>query len=90
MQGRDQADAWRSANQAWDVIGLLLSGILVCGGIGWVLDRLVGFERHVFVPIGMLAGMGLAIYLIYLKLGRLSDPHPTATPEKGSRDEPSA
>ena len=74
MQGRDQGEAWRSANQAWDVIGLLLSGILVCGGIGWVLDRLVGFDRHVFVPIGMLAGMGLSIYLIYLKLGRRRTP----------------
>ena len=90
MHGRDQGEAWRSASQAWDVIGLLLSGILVCGGIGWVLDRLVGFDGHVFLPVGMLAGMGLAIYLIYLKLGRLDGGARADTSEKGSRDEPTA
>ncbi len=69
MPGRDQGEAWRGANQAWDVIGLMLSGILVCGGLGWLLDRWFGLG-DVFLPVGMIAGVGLAIWLVYLKHGR--------------------
>lgn len=69
MPGRDRGDAWRSANQAWDVIGVLLSGTLVLGGIGYVLDRALGFSG-LFLPIGMLAGMGVGIWMVYLRYGR--------------------
>jgi ATP synthase protein I len=66
MQGRDHGEAWRGANQAWDVIGLLLAGILVCGGLGWLLDRWLHLE-DLFRPIGMILGLGIAIWLTYLK-----------------------
>jgi ATP synthase protein I len=69
MQGRDRGDAWRSANQAWDVISTLLSGILVWGGVGFVLDRWFGFERYLFLPIGMLLGVSVAFYVIYRRYG---------------------
>lgn len=69
MPGRDQGEAWKGANQAWDVIGLMLSGILVCGGLGWLLDRWFGFG-DVFLPVGMVAGVGLSIWLVYLKHGK--------------------
>jgi ATP synthase protein I len=69
MPGRDQGDAWRGANQAWGVIGSLLSGVLVWGGVGWLLDRWLGFDG-LFLPIGMVAGMGLGIYVVYVRYGR--------------------
>ena len=69
MPGRDQGDAWRGANQAWGVIGSLLSGVLVWGGVGWLLDRWLGFEG-LFLPIGMVVGMGLGIYVVYMRYGR--------------------
>lgn len=69
MPGRDQGEAWRGANQAWDVIGLMLSGILVCGGLGWLLDRWLVLG-DVFLPVGMIAGAGVAIWLVYLKHGK--------------------
>jgi F0F1-type ATP synthase assembly protein I len=47
----------------------MLSGILVCGGLGWLLDRWFGLG-DVFLPVGMIAGVGLAIWLVYLKHGR--------------------
>jgi ATP synthase protein I len=69
MPARDHGEAWRGANQAWDVTGLLLSGIVVCGGLGWLLDRWLHLE-DLFRPIGMVLGVSIAIWLIYLKHGK--------------------
>ncbi|GAB3144864.1 hypothetical protein GCM10027161_36410 [Microbispora hainanensis] len=60
--GRDFADA------AWSVPSYLLSGILVWGGLGWLLSWWTGV--HAFIPIGVILGVGLAAYLVYLKYGR--------------------
>jgi len=65
MLGRDQGEAWRSAGQAWDVIGTLLSGILVWGGVGYALDRWLGFERYLFLPIGMILGVSVSLFVLY-------------------------
>jgi F0F1-type ATP synthase assembly protein I len=54
---------------AWALTGTLVAGILVWGGVGYLLDRLAGF-RWLFLPIGMLVGVSASIYLIYLKFGR--------------------
>jgi F0F1-type ATP synthase assembly protein I len=70
MSGRDRGDAWRGANQAWDVIGLLLAGIVVWGGVGCLLDLWLGFH-YLFLPIGMVLGVGIAIWLTYLRHGRV-------------------
>ncbi len=53
---------------AWALTGTLVAGILVWGGVGYLLDRLVGF-RWLFLPIGMLVGVSASIYLVYLKYG---------------------
>jgi F0F1-type ATP synthase assembly protein I len=69
MQGRDRGEAFKGANEAWDVIGVLLSGIIVVGGLGWLLD--LAFDLHyLFLPIGMVLGVGIAIWMVYLKHGR--------------------
>jgi len=73
MQGRDRGEAWRGASQAWDVIGLLLSGIIVVGGLGWLLDRFFHFT-DVFLPMGMVLGIGISIWLVYLKHGKPDRP----------------
>jgi F0F1-type ATP synthase assembly protein I len=73
MEGRDRREAWRGADQAWDVIGLLFAGIIVCGGLGWLLDRLFDFT-DVFLPIGMVLGGGISIWLVYLKYGKPDRP----------------
>ena len=56
MPGRDPGEAWKGANQAWSAIGTMLAGIVVWGGVGWLLDRWLGFDG-LFLPIGMLLGM---------------------------------
>jgi F0F1-type ATP synthase assembly protein I len=54
------------------VIGTLLAGIVVWGGVGWLLDRWLGFDG-LFLPIGMLLGVGASIYVVYVRYGRHPD-----------------
>jgi F0F1-type ATP synthase assembly protein I len=52
---------------AWNIVAYLLSGIALYGGIGHVLDRWLG--TSFLVLIGMLAGAGLALYLVNVRYG---------------------
>jgi len=55
--------------EAWSVIGTLFAGILVWGGIGFLLDRWLDL-RWLFLPVGMVIGVGASIYMVYLRYGR--------------------
>ena len=73
MAGRPGgAGNWGDPGVAWSVLGLLLGGLLAWGGIGFLLDRLFGF-RALFLPIGLLVGVGGAIWLILVRYGRDAD-----------------
>jgi F0F1-type ATP synthase assembly protein I len=54
---------------AWSIIGTLLAGVLVWGGIGYLLDRWSGMHG-VFAAIGAVVGAAAAFYLIYVRYGR--------------------
>jgi ATP synthase protein I len=58
-----------SPNPGWTIVSLILSGMLFWGGVGWLVDHLVGTER-VFLPIGIILGMVAALYLVYVRFGR--------------------
>jgi F0F1-type ATP synthase assembly protein I len=64
-----RGDAWRGVGTAWALTGTLASGILVWGGVGYLVDRWIGFE-YLFLPIGMLIGVATGIYVVYLRYGR--------------------
>jgi ATP synthase protein I len=64
----------------WHAFGYLVSGVLVYGFIGWLLDRWWG--TSFVVAIGILAGAGLGIYMTYLRFNRPA----TAPPSGPSRD----
>ena len=57
----------------WAVTGEMLAALLVWGGIGYLIDRLVWGSTRVFTPIGMVLGAVLGIYLIWLRFGREHD-----------------
>lgn len=69
MTRPDRTDSWSGFGTAWSIIATLLSGILVWGGLGWLIDGLAGTEK-VFLPVGMVVGIGGSIYLVYLRHGR--------------------
>jgi F0F1-type ATP synthase assembly protein I len=68
----------------------LLSGILVWGGVGVLLDRWL--ETRVFALVGVILGLGVAIYLVVVKYGAVDQPpagrRPTRTTPGGQRSRP--
>jgi hypothetical protein len=53
----------RPSGDPWVAFGYLVSGPLVYGGAGWLLDRWLG--TSFLLPVGMLFGIGLAMYLVF-------------------------
>ena len=66
--GRRDRDGPGGSEVAWIIIGLLLSGVIAWGGIGWLLDRWLG--TSLFLPVGILVGAAGAFYLIIRRYGQ--------------------
>jgi ATP synthase protein I len=63
-----RASSRREENAMWSIFGYLLSGLLFWGGVGWAADRF--FNTTYLTLIGLLVGMGGALYLVWLRFGR--------------------
>jgi hypothetical protein len=50
------------------VFSYLLSGMIVYGGLGWLIGRWV--HSVLLFPIGMVVGLALAIVLVIFRFGR--------------------
>ena len=77
------------ADVGWGITGTMLSGIVVWGGVGLAIDRWLG--TRFFVLIGVLLGLGVAIYLVVVKYGAVEPPaggRPTSTTRGGQRSRP--
>ena len=70
----------------------MLSGIIVWGGVGWLLDR--WWETRFFTLVGTLLGLTVAIYLVVVKYGAVDPPpagrRPTGTTRGRRRSRPRA
>jgi F0F1-type ATP synthase assembly protein I len=68
----------------------MLSGIIVWGGVGWLLDRWL--ETRIFILVGTILGLAVAIYLVVVKYGAVEPPppgrRPTGTTRGGQRSRP--
>jgi F0F1-type ATP synthase assembly protein I len=51
----------------WNVVSYLISGPVVFAGIGWALDHWLG--TAFFVPLGILTGMFVSLYLVWFRYG---------------------
>ena len=78
------------ADIGWGITGTMLSGILVWGGVGWLLDRWL--ETRFFILVGTILGLAVAIYLVVVKYGAIDPPpagsRPTSTTRSGQRSRP--
>jgi F0F1-type ATP synthase assembly protein I len=74
----------------WGITGTMLSGIIVWGGVGWLLDRWL--ETRFFILVGTILGLTVAIYLVVVKYGAVEPPpagrRPTGTTRGGQRSRP--
>lgn len=69
MSRPQRNSAWSGMGLGWAITATMIGGILVWGGIGYLLDRLVGTE-NVFTAIGFVLGAAGGIYVVYLRHGR--------------------
>jgi F0F1-type ATP synthase assembly protein I len=67
---------------AWTALAYLITGPLFYGGLGWLADRWLGTEP-LFVLVGILGGMALALYLVWFRYGALDRRPPAASPDAG-------
>jgi ATP synthase protein I len=52
----------------YSILGYMLSGLVFWGGVGYFADRF--FNTSFLTLIGLLVGMGGALYLVWLRFGR--------------------
>lgn len=56
----------------WGITGTMLSGIIVWGGVGLLLDR--WWETRFLALVGTLLGVTVAIYVVVVKYGAVGPP----------------
>ena len=52
----------------WAIMSYLIGGMVLYGGIGWLIGRWTGFSGA--FPIGMLLGLGLSLALVVFRFTR--------------------
>ena len=58
-------------DQGMRVLSYLLAGVALYGGLGWLVDHLLG--TGFFLPIGIVLGAAASAYTIIRRFGRDSD-----------------
>ena len=66
--GPDRRAARKEANDAWAATSLLISGVLVWGGAGYLVSLWLG--SPLFTMVGLLVGTAAALYGIWFRYGR--------------------
>jgi len=60
--------ARQESNDAWSAFGLMVSGVVIWGGAGYLVARWTGYR--LFTMVGVLVGMSAALYGVWLRYGR--------------------
>jgi F0F1-type ATP synthase assembly protein I len=55
-------------NAGWTLFSYLIAGMIVYGGLGWLVARWTG--HPMIFPIGMLIGLGLGVAGVIYRYGR--------------------
>ena len=56
-----------TSDDPWAIFGRLISGILIYGGLGWLIGTWVN-KVEMFVAAGVILGIALALYMTYKQL----------------------
>ena len=57
------------SNAGWVAVGTLLSGVIVWGFVGGVLDAWLAIPKHLGLLVGMIVGIAGALYLVMKRFG---------------------
>ncbi|MCW2621601.1 MAG: hypothetical protein JWL64_1203 [Frankiales bacterium] len=63
-----RSEGARASDDAWSATSLMLAGLIVWGGAGWLVGRWLGATWP--IPVGILVGMAGALYLVWFRYGR--------------------
>jgi ATP synthase protein I len=55
-------------SDGWTILSYLLGGMILYGGIGWVVGHYTGIS--VLFPLGMILGIGLSVALVIYRFTR--------------------
>ena len=66
--GKPRPPADGGQNLGWTIFGYLISGMLVYGGLGWLIGHWTG--HPLIFPLGMLAGLAFSVWLVIYRYGR--------------------
>lgn len=69
MPQEERNAAWSGMGTGWSITATMIGGIAVWGGVGFLVDWLLGTPR-VFTAIGIMVGAAGAIYLVHLRYGK--------------------
>lgn len=67
VQKADAGHQRLEESRMWNVVSYLITGPAMFGLLGWGLDSWLGTAW--FVPVGILGGMALSLYLIWFRYG---------------------
>ncbi len=65
---REDGGAPSGADQGWTAVAYLIGGIMVWGGVGWLVDRWM-HSGGIATAIGAVLGAAGGVYLIVRRLG---------------------
>ncbi|MEI6109184.1 MAG: AtpZ/AtpI family protein [Actinomycetes bacterium] len=63
-------DTRATADMAWRSVSNLTAGMLLYGGLGWLIGRKVG-HQSAFMATGLVLGIVLALYLTYVRVSNM-------------------
>lgn len=66
--GGGRGEGRRAQDDGWGAFGLLVAGVAVWGGAGYLVSRWL--DNQLFVMLGLLLGMGTALYGVWFRYGR--------------------
>jgi ATP synthase protein I len=69
MNGSRKSDAWSGMGTGWAIISTLAAGMLILGGLGYVLDRISDTGAGL-TAVGIVLGAASGIYIVYLRYGK--------------------
>jgi ATP synthase protein I len=69
MTGPRKNEAWSGMGIGWAITSTLVAGMVTVGGLGYLLDRVLG-TGTVFTAIGFVLGAASGIYIVYLRYGK--------------------
>lgn len=66
--GQGQEPAPPQESDGWRILSYMLGGMILYGGLGWLVSRWTGIA--VLFPVGMILGLGLSIAMIVFRVTR--------------------